>query len=162
MENLFHTSLETPVGWLKIITNKEVLISVRFISEKEKVSTFQPDVLKNTCQQLNEYFEGKRRTFNIPVAPGGTEFQKYVWQKVMNVPYGQTASYGMIARETGSIKNARAVGLANAKNPIPIIIPCHRILSSSGKLTGYAGGLENKRWLLLHEAIHFTVPGLLF
>jgi len=162
MNNLFHASLNSPVGWLKIITNTNTLLAVRFKPEKEKESTFQPEVLKNTFQQLKEYFMGKRKTFNIPIAPEGTEFQKSVWLKVMNLPYGQTASYGTIASVTGSIKNARAVGLANAKNPIPIIIPCHRIVSSTGKLTGYAGGLEIKRWLLLHEANHLKTPGLLF
>lgn len=162
MNNLFHTYLESPIGWIKIITNSEALLSVRFVPEKEKESNLQPEVLKNSYQQLDEYFEGKRKIFDIPVAPEGTDFQKEVWKKVLKVPYGQTTSYGIIAGEMGSIKNARAVGLANAKNPIPIIIPCHRIVANTGKLTGYAGGLENKRWLLLHEAIHSEVPGLLF
>ena len=125
-------------------------------------SSVQPTILKETESQLKEYFAGDRKHFNLRLAPEGTEFQQKIWQLVEKVPFGETSSYLDIAKQSGSEKNTRAVGLANGKNPIPIIIPCHRIIGSSGKLTGYAGGLERKRWLLKHELANTTSVGRLF
>lgn len=110
-------------------------------------------VLKETEIQLEEYFLGKRRTFDIPLAPRGTEFQKRVWDQLLKIPYGKYITYGEQAVRLGQPKAARAVGAANGKNPIGIIIPCHRVLGSSGCLTGFAGGLEMKRKLLALEGV---------
>jgi len=110
-------------------------------------------------RQLEEYFAGTRVTFEIPLAPDGTEFQNRVWMALRDIPYAQTVSYGDIAREIGNPKGVRAVGLANGRNPISIIVPCHRVIGSNGSLTGYGGGLERKRWLLEHEARHGGFAG---
>jgi methylated-DNA-[protein]-cysteine S-methyltransferase len=101
--------------------------------------------------QLNEYFAGKRTTFDLPLEPGGTEFQLSVWELLRKIPYGVTTSYGELARRLGDPQASRAVGAANGANPIPIIVPCHRVVGSKGELTGFGGGIERKRWLLEHE-----------
>lgn len=137
------------------------LLSVTFENESGDISEVIPPVLKKSIIQLEEYFAGTRKDFDIELAPPGTDFQQKIWELVKKVPFGKTTSYLDIAKASGSDKNTRAVGLANGKNPIPIIIPCHRIVGSNGKLTGYAGGLERKRWLLLHEQ-NFSGSSLLF
>lgn len=104
--------------------------------------------------QLDEYFSGKRKVFNLQLNPTGSEFMKEVWHHVSRIPYGETRTYGEIATLLGDKKLTRAIGLAVAKNPIPIIIPCHRVIGKNGDLTGYAGGLWRKQWLLQHEAIN--------
>lgn len=113
----------------------------------------QTPLLKKACCQLEEYFEGKRKSFDIPLCPEGTEFQKRVWQALLKIPYGQTATYKDIAAATGNIKAVRAVGMANNRNPVAIFIPCHRIIGSNGKLVGYAGGLDIKKKLLQIEKL---------
>lgn len=105
-------------------------------------------------RQLQEYFDGRRVTFEIPLAPDGTDFQRRVWMALRDIPYAHTVSYGDIARGVGNPKGVRAVGLANGRNPISIIVPCHRVIGADGSLTGYGGGLERKQWLLAHEARH--------
>jgi methylated-DNA-[protein]-cysteine S-methyltransferase len=153
---------ESPLGLLKIETDKTFLLSINFI-ESAGTSSFEfPIIMKNTIQQLQEYFTGSRIEFNLALNPAGTEFQLKIWELVKKVPFGQTASYLEIAKQSGSEKNTRAVGFANGKNPIPVIIPCHRIIGSNWKLTGYAGGIERKRWLLFHELNHFKKTDLLF
>jgi methylated-DNA-[protein]-cysteine S-methyltransferase len=112
--------------------------------------------------QLIEYFNGTRTEFSLNLNPEGTKFQKKIWQFVESIPFGKTVSYLDIALLSGSEKNTRAVGLANGKNPIPIIIPCHRVIGSSGKMTGYAGGIERKKWLLIHEQNIVKPAGKLF
>lgn len=104
--------------------------------------------------QLNEYFSGDRQEFDLPLHAGGNAFQKLVWQALVEIPYGETTSYGKVAGSIGHPDGARAVGLANGQNPIPIIVPCHRVIGADGSLTGYGGGLDAKRWLLDHEAKH--------
>jgi len=104
-------------------------------------------------QQLKEYFNGQRKTFNVPLDTQGTPFQNGVWQALLSVPFGKTMTYGDIAKQLNNPKAVRAVGAANGKNPISIIVPCHRIIGANSKLTGYAGGLERKSWLLKHEGI---------
>jgi len=151
MSDHFNTYLESPVGWLKITTNSKELLSISFEEIQDASDNHIPAIHQQTIQQLNEYFQGSRKEFNLRLAPAGTDFQKKIWELVEKISFGETASYLDIALASGSEKNTRAVGLANGKNPIPIIIPCHRILGSNGKLTGYAGGLDRKRWLLLHE-----------
>lgn len=154
MSDHFITYLESPLGWLKITTNSKELLSISFEETQDVSSNQIPEIHQQTIQQLKEYFQGSRKEFDLKLAPVGTDFQKKIWSLVQKVSFGETASYLDIALESGSEKNTRAVGLANGKNPIPIIIPCHRILGSNGKLTGYAGGLDRKRWLLLHEQTH--------
>jgi methylated-DNA-[protein]-cysteine S-methyltransferase len=161
-EQYFYTYLNSPVGFLKLTSNDVALTAVSFSEERGKNSLHLPDVLIQAAQQLEKYFEGNRLTFNLNMAPVGTEFQQKVWELVKKVPFGETASYLEIARLTGSSNNTRAVGLANGKNPIPIIIPCHRIIGTNGKLTGYAGGIERKRWLLQHEMNHTDSTKRLF
>jgi methylated-DNA-[protein]-cysteine S-methyltransferase len=105
-------------------------------------------MIKKTAAQLAEYFDGKRKTFNLPLAPEGTEFQKSVWQALQTIPFGETRSYGEIAAQIGKPQASRAVGMANNRNPIVIIIPCHRVIGHDGNLTGYGGGLKVKEFLL--------------
>lgn len=162
MENTFVSYLSSPVGWLKLTSNSNSLLSVSF-EEMEGDKSFElPQILVKTMRQLNEYFKGSRKVFDLKLSPEGTDFQQKIWKLVSNVSYGETASYLDISIKSGSENNTRAVGLANGKNPIPIIIPCHRIVGSNGKLTGYAGGLERKRWLLLHEQKNSPRQDLLF
>lgn len=162
MKETFNHTIFTPVGYLNLVSDENNLISVSFTDIELPCSEKLPDILIETTKQLQEYFEGKRKIFNLSIQPAGTDFQINVWERVMNVEFGETATYLDIAMKTGSKNNTRAVGLANGKNPIPIIIPCHRIIGVNGKLTGYAGGIEKKRWLLQHEQKHSKKSTLLF
>ncbi|MCG6188875.1 methylated-DNA--[protein]-cysteine S-methyltransferase [Maribellus maritimus] len=161
-EKLYITFLESPVGWLKLTSDSVFLLSVEFKDTQKPSDNDLPEILIKTKKQLTEYFEGKRKKFRLKLKPKGTDFQQKVWNLVQEVSFGETASYLDIAKISGSEKNTRAVGLANGKNPIPIIIPCHRIIGSNGKLTGYAGGIERKKWLLRHELILSKNTQLLF
>ena len=154
--------IHTPIGWLELKTDKEALCSVSFVETNGPSSDKSPTILTETAKQLMEYFEGNRKTFDVKLSPLGTEFKQLVWEHVKAISFGETATYLDIAIRTGSAKNTRAVGLANGKNPIPIIIPCHRIIGSNGKLTGYAGGIDKKRWLLQHELKYSDSLHLLF
>lgn len=162
MENIFYTTIKTPVGYLELKTNQDSLLTVSFTNIQLPSSAFQPFILQETARQIDEYFSGSLKKFHLNLQPTGTDFQLRVWEQVMKVKFGETASYLEIALQTGSKNNTRAVGLANGKNPIPIIIPCHRIIGVNGKLTGYAGGIENKRWLLQHEQSRSDKLNLLF
>ncbi len=117
----------------------------------------QLDVLVQTQVQLHEYFTHQRQEFNLPLKPQGTKFQQQVWQHLLHIPFGTTISYGTLAQRVGKTSLSRAVGAANGKNPISIIIPCHRVIAADGKLTGYAGGIDRKQWLLHHENAKITV-----
>ncbi|HKA59288.1 MAG TPA: methylated-DNA--[protein]-cysteine S-methyltransferase, partial [Gemmatimonadales bacterium] len=108
-------------------------------------------ILDKACDQLTEYFAGKRTTFDVSLGASGTEFEHRVWDLLSAIPYGSTTSYGALAKLLGDPSQARAVGAANGKNPIPIIVPCHRVIGFNGDLTGFGGGIERKRWLLKHE-----------
>ncbi len=141
----------SPVGNLRLESDDSGLTSIQFVGEKIENTLESSQILTETEIQLNDYFSGNRKTFDIPLNPKGTTFQKEVWDYVKKITFGKTASYLDISKQMGSITYTRAVGMANGKNPIPIIIPCHRIIGTNGKLTGYAGGLERKKWLLLHE-----------
>ena len=162
MEILFKHTIESPVGYLEITSDQTTLLSISFVKENTQTSIIQPHIVEETVKQLKEYFQGVRKKFELKLNPEGTDFQKKVWTEVEKIPFGKTASYHDIGLQTGSAKNSRAVGLANGKNPIPIIIPCHRIIGKNGKLTGYAGGLDIKSWLLLHELNHSEYKNLLF
>lgn len=142
----------TPVGVLKIIANTSGLLSVKFV----KAITDDINVNDHTLAcvtQLAEYFKGKRREFDLSLANTGTDFQTAVWQQLTAVPFGQTASYQDIANNISNPNAARAVGSANGKNPILIIVPCHRVIGTDGSLTGYVGGINTKLWLLQHEEV---------
>lgn len=150
----YSISLESPVGRILLTSDDTHLKSLTFSDEQVEASEYLPGILQKTAVQLAEYFAGSRFKFDLDLDPDGTGFQKRVWQQLLRVPYGTTKSYRDIAVELGSTLNTRAVGTANGKNPIAIVVPCHRIIGSDGRLVGYAGGLDRKKWLLLHEAQH--------
>lgn len=145
-----HYSINSPVGVLSIYGDAMGISEVVF-RESEITSGQIPDCLKDAVSQLTEYFEGKRNHFNLQLNPKGTDFQKKVWQQLQQIPFGKTTSYQAMANLLGDPKVIRAAASANGKNPIAIIIPCHRVIGSDGSLTGYAGGLHRKKWLLQHE-----------
>ena len=148
---IFTLTMNSPIGILKLNSDEQQLKSISFDAEYVEDADNVPDILLCAKTQLIEFFSGSRKHFELSIEPKGTEFQHRVWELVRAVNYGSTKSYIEIAREAGSEKLSRAVGMANGRNPIPIIISCHRIIGQNGKLTGYAGGLERKKWLLLHE-----------
>lgn len=153
--NVF-TKMESPIGQITLQTNAEGLLGIWL--EKQ---TTQPEelgreeashpILVLAMAELNEYFAGLRKTFSVPLAPAGTDFQQAVWAALRTIPHGETWSYQQLADAINNPKAVRAVGLANGKNPISIIVPCHRVIGKNGQLTGYAGGIERKAWLLEHE-----------
>ncbi len=144
--------INTPVGILELKGNAKGLASVLFKdAENVVVSAKIPKELKDAALQLQEYFEGNRKEFNLKLSPEGTDFQKRVWEELQKIPFGKTTSYQQMANTLGDPKVIRAAASANGKNPISIIIPCHRVIGSDGSLTGYAGGLHRKKWLLEFE-----------
>jgi methylated-DNA-[protein]-cysteine S-methyltransferase len=165
---LFHSVLETPAGTIGLEVDAEgTLVGILLPNRKPSVSSPGPvspsaaHGMQNARAQLREYFLSKRRTFDLPLAPHGSAFERQVWTRLLTVPYGVTTSYGAIAADLGLINGARAVGRANGANPIPIVIPCHRVIGSDGALTGYGGGLPLKRALLeLEGAIAPSEPRL--
>jgi methylated-DNA-[protein]-cysteine S-methyltransferase len=166
METLYYDYLETPIGSLLLVGDGARLVELGFPSGKA-ARRHQPGWVHDPRQftrikaQLNDYFAGRLREFDIPLAPRGTDFQRQVWQALQTIPYGETVSYGELARWIGRPKASRAVGAANGQNPIPIIIPCHRVIGSSGKLVGFGGGLPTKQKLLAleREAVAPSLPG---
>ncbi|MBN2461940.1 MAG: methylated-DNA--[protein]-cysteine S-methyltransferase [Candidatus Cloacimonetes bacterium] len=151
-EEKYSCEIVTPLGTLTAVAshNKLQQLVLGFLPPEiaENTTKKESPVLKETEIQLKEYFAGKRRHFDLELEPLGTEFQKLVWQKLLTIPWGETISYEELAMRTGSPKKTRAVGNANSRNPIPIIIPCHRVICKNGQLGGYAGGLDKKRFLL--------------
>jgi O-6-methylguanine DNA methyltransferase len=140
---------ETKIGKISIIENGSAITHINFHGEIPKgTNIIETQLIKQAAKELQEYFDGKRKIFNVPLEPKGTEFQQKVWNALKEIPYGETCSYKKIAEKIGNIKASRAVGMANNKNPIPIIIPCHRVIGANGKLVGYAGGLGVKEILL--------------
>lgn len=142
---------KSPLGILEIIGNENAVSGIRFIEKAKKSDPDAPDYLIECRRQLDEYFEGKRREFDVKIELKGTEFQKKVWKELYKVPYGCTVSYGEMARSIGNPKAVRAVGGANGKNKIVIIYPCHRVIGSDGSMVGFGGGVWRKEWLLEHE-----------
>jgi len=143
----------SPIGELLIAYDDSHILSARF--DREQHEEYRPNAVITQCiKELDEYFAGTRAKFDVAVNPHGTDFQKAAWVALCTIGHGKTASYGEIAAKIGRPKAARAVGMANNKNPIYIIIPCHRIVGADGKLVGYGGGLWRKEWLLEHEAKH--------
>jgi len=150
MFNKYYGYYNSPIGILEIITSEDAIISAMFV-EEVKESTGESEVLKEAIKQFDEYFKGTRKNFDIKCETKGTEFQKTVWDALMEIPYGVTLSYKELAIMIDNEKATRAVGKANSKNTISIIIPCHRVIGSDKSLIGYAGGLNRKKWLLEHE-----------
>ncbi|MGE0321175.1 MAG: methylated-DNA--[protein]-cysteine S-methyltransferase [Polyangiaceae bacterium] len=147
-------SLDSPVGRLQIVLKAGALIRILWANEPQDADTNSPSRAAQRAQkQLSEYFAGKRREFDLALDPRGTDFQRRVWHELGQIPFGETRSYGEIAKILGKPTASRAVGAANGKNPIPIILACHRVIGASGALTGFAGGLDTKRWLLEHETV---------
>ena len=144
-------TIETPIGPLTLQADEAAVTAIRFGADGAQDAS---PLLDAAEAQLREYFAGARRTFDLPLAPHGTAFQQRVWTALRAIPYGETRTYGELAAAIGSPNASRAVGMANHRNPIPIIIPCHRVIGANGTLTGYAGGLEIKRRLLALEGIN--------
>ena len=155
---LFYKEIESPVGKLKLVASANALVAVLWERERPNrvkldTATLAPQqpILLETERQLREYFSGARTDFDLPLQPDGSEFQKKVWRALREIPFGQTRSYRDLAKAIGSSKAARAVGAANGKNPLSIIVPCHRVVGADGSLTGFAGGVETKAALLALE-----------
>lgn len=142
--------IKTPLGIATIIGDENG-ISVISVSDGGEISTAIPAVLQEVVAQLNDYFEGKRTDFDFKLNPKGTEFQQKVWKGLLEIPFGKTCSYMDLSKKLGDVKAIRAVASANGKNLLWIVVPCHRIIGTDGSLTGYAGGLWRKKWLLEHE-----------
>lgn len=155
VDTLLHTVYySSPIGSILIEAEDEQLTVVSFRDEvtiTETGTTTSP-ILKTAIKQLDEYFAGTRNHFDLPLHPQGTAFQQKVWDQLIKIPYAETVTYLHMAKRLGNVKSIRAAASANGKNPIGIIIPCHRVVGADGKLTGYAGGLHRKQWLLEHEA----------
>ena len=147
---MFEVYYKSPIGNLRIISNDRDIIKIEFTDDFFKMKMI-PIQIQNCITQLDEYFKGERKEFKIGINPAGTEFQAKVWNQLLKIPYGKTISYLDQAMAMGDKKAIRAIASANGKNPIPIIIPCHRVIGNDGSLTGYAGGLLKKQWLLEHE-----------
>ena len=146
---MYKKVIDSPVGKIEIVEENEKIIELNIYNEKENnIIEKDTKLLLETQKQLKEYFEGKRTKFEIPLNPKGTEFMKKVWKELLKIPYGEVRTYKEIAEKVGNSKASRAVGMANNKNPIPIIIPCHRVIGSNNKLVGYALGLDMKKYLL--------------
>ena len=148
----YYSYYNSPVGWLKIEASDKVVTAVCFCNRKD--GDDDPNSLTlQTQNQLQEYFEKKRILFDLPLELRGTVFKQKVWNELQNIPYGRAISYLELSKRIGDVKAIRAVGHANGQNPLPVIIPCHRVIGSDGSLTGYSGGLWKKKWLLQHEGI---------
>ena len=157
MEPRFWCRLESPVGPLRVSGDGSAITEILFERGRGALPPPPEDrradtPFRDAICQLEAYFAGELETFELPVAPSGTPFQLVVWSRLREIPYGVTISYGELARTIGRAHASRAVGAANGRNPIPIVIPCHRVVGSDGSLTGFGGGIETKRWLLRHEA----------
>ncbi|HKW18557.1 MAG TPA: methylated-DNA--[protein]-cysteine S-methyltransferase [Terriglobales bacterium] len=156
------TRIESPLGPLTLVRDRIGLCGINFPRNGQAAAAdrdWQEDgsAFDDTIRQLRAYFAGEQENFDLPLAPQGTPFQQRVWRELCRIPYGQTISYGELARRIGNPQASRAVGLANGSNPIPIIIPCHRVIGANGKLTGYGGGLPIKEKLLALEKRQLTL-----
>lgn len=166
--SLFRTTFQSPVGTLPLVASDAGLVAILWQEDAPDrvrlgATREQPDhpVLAKAIVQLAAYFAGERTPFDLPLDPRGTDFQRSVWSALLDIPFGETRSYADIARTIGRPSAVRAVGAANGRNPLSIIAPCHRVVGSNGALTGFAGGLEIKRWLLAHEQGEGQEPRLL-
>lgn len=143
--------LQTPIGLAEFQGDEDGLTSISVLDETKPIGIV-PEVLEDAVYQLKEYFEGSRKQFDLKLNPSGTDFQKKVWEALLEIPFGKTISYLELSKKLGDVKAIRAVASANGKNPLWIVVPCHRVIGTNGDLTGYAGGLHRKKWLLEHES----------
>ncbi len=151
-----HCTVDTPIGRLTLVASDDGLSEIHFPNERTGRAAdgpAEPDhpVLVETARQLEEYFAGERTEFDLPLRPAGTPFQLDAWRALTKIPYGKTVSYGEQATRIGHPGRARAIGAANGRNPLPIVVPCHRVIGADGSLVGFGGGLDVKAWLLDHE-----------
>lgn len=157
---MFSQYIDSPLGPVHILATASGISAIRFVATRQ--ATEQPSALTAlAAQQLNAYFAGSLTHFSLPLAAKGTVFQQQVWRQLCGIPFGQTCSYADVARGISNVKAVRAVGAANGRNPIAIVVPCHRVIGANGTLTGYAGGLDKKAWLLKHEQrfyLYLNVP----
>ncbi|MEP6845864.1 MAG: methylated-DNA--[protein]-cysteine S-methyltransferase [Panacibacter sp.] len=154
MQPLYYTYYQSPLGLLKIGGTDQYITELSFVDNKENITYGEPgvsDIIHQCTEQLIEFFNGKRRVFELPVYQEGTDFQQRVWGELLHIPFGKTISYLDQAKKLGDVKAIRAVAVTNGKNKIAIIVPCHRVIGSDKSLTGYGGGLWRKKWLLQHE-----------
>jgi methylated-DNA-[protein]-cysteine S-methyltransferase len=156
MESDFTTYIESPLGVISLSFNSKFELTAAQFNDKEELppaeNSLEIGEIESTVKQFEEYFEGKRTQFDLRLAPEGTEFQKQVWKQLQEIQFGKTLTYQQMANQLGNPKVIRAAASANGRNPISIVIPCHRVIGSDGSLTGYAGGLHRKKWLLEHES----------
>ena len=156
MESDFIAYINSPIGVISLSFNSKFELTAAQFNDEEQVLPTTGSIgireIENTIKQFEEYFEGKRTQFDLKLAPEGTEFQKKVWKQLEEIKFGRTMTYQQMANQLGDPKVIRAAASANGKNPISIVIPCHRVIGSDGSLTGYAGGLHRKKWLLEHES----------
>lgn len=160
-DQLVSTTIETPIGTLTLVASTAGLRAVLWPHDDparvrlgERSDNTADPTLATAAVQLGEYLAGSRRSFDLPLDPVGTDFQRSAWEALRQIPFGTTISYGEQAERIGDRRKARAVGAANARNPLSIVVPCHRVVGSTGSLTGFAGGVDTKAWLLAHEAAH--------
>jgi methylated-DNA-[protein]-cysteine S-methyltransferase len=155
MQNeLYYTYYESPVGLLKIAATQHYITELSFVDATAQLQHGEPgvsDVMHTCTEQLIEFFQGRRKIFDVPVHQDGTDFQKKVWNELLEIPFGKTISYLDLAKRLGDAKVIRAAASTNGRNKIAIIVPCHRVIGTDKSLTGYAGGLWRKKWLLQHE-----------
>lgn len=149
---MFFQYVNSPIGTIRVDASADAVTRVAFIDGKSAKPDAANAITTAAVSELSAYFAGTLDAFSVPLAPSGTAFQQQVWQQLQRIPCGSTISYAQLADWVGKPKGAQAVGQANGRNPIAVIIPCHRVIGKDGSLTGYAGGLERKAWLLQHEA----------
>ena len=162
METIYYTECDSPLGRLTLESDGRALTRIRLPEETwtpdgASRRVRRPELFAAAESQLGEYFAGTRTEFDLPLAPRGTPFQQKVWRLLAKIPHGRTTTYAELARRAGNARACRAVGAANGRNPLPIVIPCHRVIGSDGRLTGYAGGLAAKGWLLARENCQLPV-----
>ncbi len=150
---IYVTHYQSPIGIVEIEGTQEGITALNFVDRMHPGDDGLPGILEECVKQVDEYFRGRRKAFSLNLTLRGTEFQNTVWRQLITIPYGRTYSYGEFAAAIGKPLACRAVGNANGKNPISIIVPCHRLIGSNGSLTGYGGGLWRKEWLLKHEKL---------
>ena len=154
MQEYYYTYYDSPVGVIKIGGTETCITELTFVDDSSQMAYGIPgvsDILHQCTEQLIEFFQGRRRSFNLPIYQGGTEFQQQVWNTLMEIPYGKTISYKDLAKKLGNPKVVRAAASTNGKNKISIIVPCHRVIGTDKSLVGYSGGMQRKKWLLQHE-----------
>lgn len=156
---LFTEFMPSPLGRVKISASQAGICEIRFITDEEPTVATPSALTREAVSQLSRYFAGTLAQFRLPLDATGTVFQQQVWQQLCQIPYATTCSYADIANAIANSKAVRAVGAANGRNPVAIVVPCHRVIGANGTLTGYAGGLDKKAWLLKHEQRHQALSG---